>query len=472
MSPVGLGRRLGVAGAALMLAVVWPSGTAAAITPPAIDPTAVPADGQPGPDEPMKQRYECPGNGLLPGTDVAAVPAAQAFMNLPELWKSAGRGAGVSVALIDTGVWPSPRLPHLRGGGDYVMGGDGLSDCDTHGSVVASIIGASPAEGDALVGVAPDAELISIRQSSGMFARERGANEDDARAGTVSTLARAIVHAANAGARVINMSIVSCVPVHKPVDQTTLGAAVRYAAVEKDVVLVAAAGNVNAASAGMPTGTECSQNPNIDATNVNDPRNWGGVVTISTPSWFSDYVLSVSATDDQGQPAVTEQGHDLSLAGPWVGVAAPGLFVEAVNPEGAIINATFDPQTATLKPMSGTSFAAAYVSGLAALVRAKYPNLPAAQVINRIKQTAHSPAAVVDNRVGYGVIDPLAALNFDVPEIPVAPENLTRPLGPPLPPPPPDHRPMIMAVAGSAALLIALAVVLLVTSMSKSRRGQ
>ncbi|WP_235848235.1 S8 family serine peptidase, partial [Mycolicibacterium holsaticum] len=299
MSPVGLGRRLGVAGAALMLAVVWPSGTAAAITPPAIDPTAVPADGQPGPDEPMKQRYECPGNGLLPGTDVAAVPAAQAFMNLPELWKSAGRGAGVSVALIDTGVWPSPRLPHLRGGGDYVMGGDGLSDCDTHGSVVASIIGASPAEGDALVGVAPDAELISIRQSSGMFARERGANEDDARAGTVSTLARAIVHAANAGARVINMSIVSCVPVHKPVDQTTLGAAVRYAAVEKDVVLVAAAGNVNAASAGMPTGTECSQNPNIDATNVNDPRNWGGVVTISTPSWFSDYVLSVSATDDQ-----------------------------------------------------------------------------------------------------------------------------------------------------------------------------
>ena len=470
---VRIGRRVAVVGMASMLALMWPSGTATAITPPAIDPTAVPADGEPGPDEPMKQRYECPANALMPGTDVAVPPAAQTFMNLPELWESAGRGTGVTVAVIDTGVWPSPRLPHLRGGGDYVMaGGDGLSDCDTHGSVVASIIGASPAEGDGLVGVAPEAEIISIRQSSGMFVRERGGDADDARAGTVSTLARAIVHAANSGARVINMSIVSCVPVTKPVDQTTLGAAVRYAAVEKDVVLVAAAGNANAASAGMPMGTGCSQNPNIDATDVDDPRNWDGVVTISTPSWFSNYVLSVSATDDRGQPAQTTEGADISLAGPWVGVGAPGLFVEGVNPAGGIINATVDPQTSELKPMSGTSFATAYVSGLAALIRAKYPDMPAAQVINRIKQTAHSPAAVVDNRIGYGVIDPLAALNFDVPEVPAPRESLTRPLGPPAPPPPPDHRPMIVAVAGTSALLLALGVVLLVTSMSKSRRGQ
>ena len=99
----------------------------------------------------------------------------------------------MTVAVIDTGVWPSPRLPHLRGGGDYVMAGDGLSDCDTHGSVVASIIGASPAEGDGLVGVAPEAEIISIRQSSGMFVRERGGNDDDARAGTVSTRSRPLV---------------------------------------------------------------------------------------------------------------------------------------------------------------------------------------------------------------------------------------------------------------------------------------
>ena len=58
-------------------------------------------------------------------------------------------------------------------------------------------------------------------------------SEEDRRAGTVSSLARAVVAAANTGARVINMSIVACIPVLKPVDQTTLGAALRYAAVER-----------------------------------------------------------------------------------------------------------------------------------------------------------------------------------------------------------------------------------------------
>lgn len=255
------------------------SGTAWAITPPVIDPGAVPGDGPPGPDEAMQQRYQCPATGLLPNTDLASPVAAQAFMNLPELWKAAGRGAGVKVAVVDTGVNRSVRLPNLRGEGDYVDGGDGLTDCDTHGTVIASIIGAAPAEGDALVGVAPDAELLSIRQSSGMYvpANPGGGDVDqDRRAGTVSTLARAIVHAANAGARVINLSVVACIPTLKPVDQTTLGAAVRYAARDKDAVLIAAAGNT--ANPG------CAQNPDIDATDAADPRNWDQVVTISTPA--------------------------------------------------------------------------------------------------------------------------------------------------------------------------------------------
>lgn len=448
---------------AVILAGAMPvvSGTAQAITPPVIDPYAVPADGEPGPDEPMQKRYECPPTGVLPGSDLAIPVPAQAFMNLPELWKTAGRGAGVTVAVIDTGVNPSVRLPHLRGAGDYVDGGDGLSDCDTHGTIIASIIGGAPAEGDALVGVAPDAELVSIRQSSAMFVPQNpgggGDAEQDRRAGTVSTLARSIVHAANAGARVINLSVVACIPTLKPVDQTTLGAAIRYAAVDKDVVLVAAAGNT--ANPG------CAQNPDIDATDATDPRNWDQVVTISTPAWFDDYVLSVSATDATGQPAVDDSGQEISLAGPWVGVGTPGLFVEGFNERGDVINATFDSQSNVLKPMSGTSFSAAYVSGLAALIRGKYPNLPAGQVINRIKQTAHSPAAVVDNRLGHGVIDPLAALTFDVPEVPQPRESLSRPLGPPPPPPPVDGRPKVMAIVGVSALALVLAGVLGITAM-------
>ena len=59
----------------------------------------------------------------------------------------------------------------------------------------------------------------------------------------VASLARAVVRAADLGARVINISAVTCLPANKPIDQTELGAALRYAAVQKDAVIVAAAGN-------------------------------------------------------------------------------------------------------------------------------------------------------------------------------------------------------------------------------------
>jgi membrane-anchored mycosin MYCP len=425
-----------------------PACPAAAISAPSVDPAAVPPDDPPGPDQPMKQRQLCAVTGVLEGSDLGAPPAAQAFMNLPQLWLSAGRGAGVPVAVIDTGISPSPRLSHLRGGGDYVVpGGDGLSDCDSHGTVVASIIAGAQAETDGFSGVAQEAELISIRQSSAAFSPENpppGDAETDRRAGSVATLARAVVHAANMGAKVINMSVVACIPVLKPVDQAALGAALRYAAVDKDAVLVAAAGNL-----GSPG---CEQNPDIDATRPADARNWAGVVTISAPAWFSDYVLSVSATGADGQPAVDVNGREISLAGPWVGVGAPGVFVDGLNDRGELINATMGRDK--LEPMSGTSFAAAYVSGLATLVRSKYPNLSAAQVIQRIESTAHSPAAVIDNRLGYGVVDPIAALNYDVPlgeRLPA--ENLDRPLVVPAAPPPEDRRPMWTAIIGSLAAL-------------------
>lgn len=120
--------------------------TATAVAPPAIDPAAVPPDGPPTPPEPMKQGGYCPRVGTLPDTDYRVQPRYLDMLNLPEAWQF-GRGAGVTVAVIDTGVNPHPRLPNLIGGGDYVSDGDGLQDCDAHGTIVASLIAAMPADG-------------------------------------------------------------------------------------------------------------------------------------------------------------------------------------------------------------------------------------------------------------------------------------------------------------------------------------
>ena len=116
------------------------------------------------------------------------------------------------------------------------------------------------------------------------------------------------------------------------------------------------------------------------------------------------------------------------------------MGLSSVN--GAPINALPGRDPGKAIPLSGTSFATAYTSGVAALVRAKYPQLSAHQIIRRITETAHNPPRGVDNKVGYGVVDPVAALTFDVPpgdRLP--PEHLTNLLHVPAPPP----------AAGSAA---------------------
>ncbi|WP_176214615.1 S8 family serine peptidase, partial [Mycobacterium avium] len=107
----------------------------------------------------------------------------------------------------------------------------------------------------------------------------------------------AIVHAANLGAVVINISEVSCMSATNIIDQRELGAAIRYAAVDRNAVIVAAAGN-----SGDSGNSDCKQNPVYDPLTPNDPRDWAGVTTVVTPAWFSDYVMTVGAVDATGAP--------------------------------------------------------------------------------------------------------------------------------------------------------------------------
>lgn len=134
---------------------------ASAITPPPIDPGALPPDVT-GPDQPTEQRVLCASPTTLPGSGFHDPPWSNTYLGVADAHKFA-TGAGVTVAVIDTGVDASPRVP-AEPGGDFVdQAGNGLSDCDAHGTLTASIIAGRPAPTDGFVGVAPDARLLSRR---------------------------------------------------------------------------------------------------------------------------------------------------------------------------------------------------------------------------------------------------------------------------------------------------------------------
>ncbi|OJY52588.1 type VII secretion-associated serine protease mycosin [Pseudonocardia sp. 73-21] len=303
----------------------------------------------------------------------AAADTGAARMQLSAVHRLA-TGSGQVVAVIDTGVHPDPRFgTRLRGGGDYLTGGDGLDDCDGHGTAVAGILAAAAAPGGraGFVGMAPDAQLVAIRQSSPSF-QVPGPDGVLRPAGDVATLADAIVLAVREGARVINISEAVCLPAAQAAGQgRSIQAALRYAA-RADVVVVVAAGNAGVGSCAVPGREPPDQ--------------------VSLPGWYGDDVLAVGAVGPDDTPA------SFTVPGAWVDLAAPGTGLRSLAVAGGT----------TGTGVVGTSFAAPWVAGLAALVRERYPDLTAAQVVDRILATARR--APGGNAVGRGVVDPVAAL--------------------------------------------------------------
>ncbi|GAB2452709.1 type VII secretion-associated serine protease mycosin [Nocardia tengchongensis] len=445
-------RRTGSLLAALLAAAIA-AGPAAAVAPPTVVVATNPPDDPPSPEYPMKQVKGCLAAGVLPDSDLSQSPPPDRALDLPRA-RALSRGTAVTVAVLDTGISPNTRLPNLVGGGDYMQtGGDGLSDCDAHGTLVAGIIGAAADPGDGFLGVAPDARIISIRYRSGAFSPDAAQNLDAAQQLSleVRKLARAITHAANLGADVITVALPICVPADLGVDQSTLSAAVGYAFHIRGALIVAGAGS----TAG---GGGCAQNPDIDPGRPNDPRNWDGVKTIATPGWFANEVLTVGFTSATGDP----MGE--SLTGPWVSLAAPGTGIESLGPGGGgLINGVGAPDK--LVPVGGASFAAAYVSGTAALLRSRFPNETPAQIAVRLQASAHAPARGTDNSIGAGMIDPLAALSFRTPPQSATGPYRAAPLVIPPPARPADGRP------GGVAAGVLLCCVLLGSGISVAHKA-
>jgi membrane-anchored mycosin MYCP len=450
---------------ALAAAALW---TVLAVPPPAwavpapVVPPGPPPTGPVAPPDPTEQKAVCGAGAAMPQTDFRLQSSAEAMLGYVGAWQFS-RGAGQKVAVIDTGVSRQPRLHALEPGGDYVSTGDGLQDCDAHGTLVAGIIAAAPGPDDGFAGVAPEATILSIRQNSGVYAVKGSASaQNDPNSvspgyGNVHTLALAIAHAVDLGATVINLSEAACAPVGTGLNDGELGSSLRYA-YERNVVVVVAAGNL------QPQGFCGSQNPVTDP-NLPLARAWESVQTIVSPAWFSDYVLSVAALTPAGQPA------EFSLHGPWVAVAAPGEQITSLDPNGpGLVNAWQDQRG--LVPINGTSFATAFVSGAVALVRSRFPDLSAGQVMDLIKRTAHTIGVGPNAATGYGVLDPVAALTYQLPPAAKLPKrDAGRPILIPRPRDRDDRvRNIVLAVTGVCAGLSL--IVLAVLAPKRMRRAQ
>ena len=335
---------------------------AAALTTPAFAAPAAPAaPTAPGAPASAGRAGGAPG-GLpgpvagCPGTHgIAAPPAtpwAQQALGFSGVWPLT-EGAGVTVAVVDSGVDANPQFgdrvtvgPDLAGA---TFGAPAGADCVGHGTSVASIIAAAPVAGVSFAGVAPEAAILSVKITN-----------SDSFPGQVT--AQAIRDAVNLGANVINLSLATTV------STPALQAAVESAQA-RNVVVVAAAGNDSAGGATGPF----------------YPAAYPGVLSVGAIG--PDGSLA-SFSDTRTPVSVTAPGIDVTSA-------YPGTFPAAYNPGD-----------------NGTSFAAAFVSGVAALVRAYHPDLDEAQLVARITATADGPAGP---GTGRGMVNPVQAVTAVLP---------------------------------------------------------
>jgi subtilisin family serine protease len=277
-------------------------------------------------------------------------------------------GKGITIAVIDTGVdgAVSDLAGAVTGGVDY--SGQGSSNGQkpvgdaserNHGTMVASLAAGRGSGTSGLIGVAPQASILSISIGFGAAAT----NSDD-------QIAEAVTWAVDHGANVINMSLTrNTLAWPESWDKAFL-----YA-MQHNVVIVAAAGN-------RGSGTD----------EVGAPATMPGVLTV--------------AGVDRNEKASV----DASAQGITIGVSAPSEQLLGAVPTGGYVQ------------WEGTSGATPIVAGVVALVMAAHPGISGANAINRVVSTATDAGAKgVDPIYGYGLVNAAAAVRNTVPSVKVNP---------------------------------------------------
>lgn len=283
-----------------------------------------------------------------------------------EAWQTT-RGEDVTIAVIDTGIGIVPATF-----GDAVVGGTDVSGAGSpdgrtplgaidgnHGSWVASLAaGRGAADGTGMIGVAPEANLLSISVGFGSAAAVPFTEQ----------VAKGMRWAVDNGADVINLSFTT-----NTLDWDESWDDAFLYAFEHDVVVVVAAGNRGS-----------------------------GTSIIGAPATIPG-VLTVGGVDQTGTASI-----EASTQGITIGISAPSEGLLGISADGKLAR------------WNGTSGAAPIVAGIAALIRSAHPDIKAIDVINRIIKTAipvDGAEKPSDPLYGYGLVDAAAAISSNIPAV-------------------------------------------------------
>ena len=278
------------------------------------------------------------------------------LVRAPQAW-SVGRGAGTTIAVLDTGV----DLGHedlqtkLLPGRSFVDAP--VQDDRGHGTHVAGIAAAATDNGRGIAGVAPDAKILPIRVL------------DSDGGGTNDQVARGIRHAADQRATVINLSLGPEVPLLFSAIDNSLVEAIGYAWAKGSVVVIASGNNF------VP---------------VSEYRNVKAIV--------------VAAVDRNDRRA----SYSTAVGAAMWSMAAPGG--SSGSAEGGVLSTYWVKGEAnSYAYLAGTSMATPHVAGAAAVLRGL--GLSPQQTVDRLLATAKDLGAPgKDNDFGSGRLDLAAAV--------------------------------------------------------------
>lgn len=287
----------------------------------------------------------------------------------------AGEGAGVTIAVVDTGVAASPDLENRLTQLD--MTGIGKGDGYGHGTFVAGIAAASGASSDGrYAGIAPGAHVLDVRVAG-----------DDGSTDLQTVLAGLQAVANHGGVDVLNLSLSSGSPLPHQIDPLTVALSRLWA---QGVVVVVAAGNdgPNKASVSSP-----GSDPTLLTVGSLDEVGTAGRSDDTVP----DFSARGPAPQGADKPDLVAPGRSL------VSLRAPGSVVDLANTSSSVGEAYFVG--------SGTSFSTAVVAGAAAALLAQRPTLTPDEVKTLVMQTAYTAKGLKDRRAaGAGGLDVAAAL--------------------------------------------------------------